>query len=66
MTVVLLERLYPASREGPGLVFKNRESVNFFTDALGGSRTFQRYRLSGAWYTPVRGKQLVLVVSSRR
>jgi len=33
----------------------------FFTDGvLGGSRTFQRYRLSGAWYTPVRGKQLVL------
>jgi hypothetical protein len=32
----------------------------FFTDALGGSRTFQRYRLSTAWYTPLRGKQLVL------
>jgi outer membrane protein assembly factor BamA len=35
----------------------------FFTDALGGSRTFQRYRLSGAWYTPVRGEQLVLATN---
>jgi Omp85 superfamily domain len=35
----------------------------FFTDALGGSRTFQRYRLSATSYTPVRGEQLVLATN---
>ena len=32
----------------------------FFTDALGGSRVFQRYHASWSQYTPIRGKQLVL------
>ncbi|MBO0743004.1 MAG: BamA/TamA family outer membrane protein [Hyphomicrobiaceae bacterium] len=31
----------------------------FFLDALGGTRTFQRYVLSWSWYAPVRGEQLV-------
>ena len=35
----------------------------FFTDALGGSRTFQRYLFSGSWYTPLRGEQLALATN---
>jgi len=35
----------------------------FFTDALGGSRTFQRYSLSWSWYTPVRRDRLTLATN---
>jgi hypothetical protein len=35
----------------------------FFTDALGGSRTFQRYSLAWSWYTPVREEQVVLATN---
>jgi outer membrane protein assembly factor BamA len=35
----------------------------FFTDALGGSRTFQRYVLAWSWYTPVRGEALTLATN---
>ena len=36
----------------------------FFTDALGGSRAFQRYLLSWSWYGPVRGERLVLATNA--
>jgi hypothetical protein len=32
----------------------------FFTKALGGSRSFQRYFAAWSWYGPLRGRQLVL------
>jgi len=35
----------------------------FFTDALGGSHTFQRYLLSGSWYMPIRSERLVLATN---
>lgn len=35
----------------------------FFTDAFGGSRTFQRYVLNWSWYTPVRTEQVVLATN---
>lgn len=37
-----------------------RLKAYYFTGALGGSRNFQRYLLSAAWYAPLHGERLVL------